>query len=65
MYLIFSLSCLFWQFFNLENILCGKIVKVKDHVQFYIKYNSESFLIWFADSLGCLIDNQALIIIDI
>ena len=33
----------FWQCFNLENIWCGKIVKAKDHVQFYIKFNSESF----------------------
>ena len=32
---------------------CVKIAKAKDRVQFYIKFNSESFLICFADSLGC------------
>ena len=36
-----------------ENIWCVKIVKAKDHVKFYIKFNLESFLICFADSLGC------------
>ena len=35
----------FWQCFNLENIWGGKIVRVKDHVQFYIKFNSEYFQI--------------------
>ena len=40
----------FWQCFNLENIWCGKIVKVKDHVQFYIKFNSESFQICYMAS---------------
>ena len=41
-------------FFNIlamfQNIWCVKIVKAKDHVQFYIKFNSESFLVCFADS---------------
>ena len=29
---------------------CGKIVKAKDHVQFYIKFNSESFQICYMAS---------------
>ena len=41
---------MFWQCFVLENIWCGKIVKVKDHVQFYIKFNSESFQICYMAS---------------
>ena len=40
----------YWQCFNLENIWCGKIVRVKDHVQFYIKFNSESFQICYMAS---------------
>ena len=47
-FLIFSMV---WQCFNLENIWCGKIVKAKDHVQFYIKFNSESFQICYMASL--------------
>ena len=31
----------------------GEIVKAKDHVQFYIKFNSESFHICCVDSYGC------------
>ena len=42
---------MFWQCFNLENIWCGKIIKAKDHVQFYIKFNSESFKIYNTASL--------------
>ena len=41
---------MFWQCFNLENIWCGKIVKAKDHVQFYIKFNSEFFQICYMAS---------------
>ena len=48
MFLIFP--C-FWQCFNLENIWCGEIVMVKDHVQFYINFNSESFQICYMASL--------------
>ena len=40
----------FGNVFVLENIWCGKIVKVKDHVQFYIKFNSESFQICYMAS---------------
>ena len=38
---------------SVPSSVLGKISKAKDHVQFYIKFNSESFLICFTDSLGC------------
>ena len=36
---------MFLAMFQLINIWCGKIVKTKDHVKFYIKFNLESFQI--------------------
>ena len=37
--------------FQLRKYLCGKIVKAKDHVQFYIKFNPEYFQICYTASL--------------
>ena len=42
---------MFLAMFQLRKYLCGKIVKAKDHVQFYIKFNSESFQICYTTSL--------------
>ena len=42
---------MFLAMFQLRKYLCGKIVKAKDHVQFYIKFNSESFQIFYTASL--------------
>ena len=42
---------MFLAMFQLRKYLCGKIVKAKDHVQFYIKFNSESFQICYTASL--------------
>ena len=42
---------MFLAMFQLRKYLCGKIVKAKDHVQFYIKFNSESFQISYTASL--------------
>ena len=39
--------------FQLRIYLCEKIVKAKDHVQFYIKFSLESFHICCVDSYGC------------
>ena len=41
---------MFLAMFQLRKCLCGKIVKAKDHVQFYIKFNSD---ICSSDSYGC------------
>ena len=38
---------------QLRKYLCRKIVKAKDHVQFYIKFSSDSFHICCVDSYGC------------
>ena len=43
---------MFLAMFQLRKYLCGKIVKAKDHVQFYIKFNSESLK--FATLLHCI-----------
>ena len=45
------LSHMFLAMFELRKYLCGKIVKENDHVQFYIKFNSESFQICYMVSL--------------
>ena len=42
---------MFLAMFQLRIYLCGEIVKAKDHVQFYIKFNSESFQICYNASL--------------
>ena len=42
---------MFLAMFQLRKYLCGKIVKAKDHIQFYIKFNSESFKICYTASL--------------
>ena len=42
---------MFLAMFQLRKYLYGKIVKAKDHVQFYIKFNSESFKICYTASL--------------
>ena len=47
----FSHFSMFLAMFQLRKYLCGKIVKAKDHVQFYIKFNSESFQICYTTSL--------------
>ena len=47
----FSHFSMFLAMFQLRKYLCGKIVKAKDHVQFYIKFNSESFQICYTASL--------------
>ena len=47
----FSHFSMFLAMFQLRKYLCGKIVKAKDHVQFYIKFNSESFRICYTTSL--------------
>ena len=45
---------MFLAMFQLRIYLCGKIVKAKDHVQFYIKLSLESFHICCVDSYGCV-----------
>ena len=42
---------MFLAMFQLRKYFRGKIVKAKDHVQFYIKFNSESFQICYNASL--------------
>ena len=42
---------MFSAMFQLRKYFRGKIVKAKDHVQFYIKFNSESFQICYNASL--------------
>ena len=42
---------MFLAMFQLRKYFRGKIVKAKDHVQFYIKLNSESFQICYNASL--------------
>ena len=42
---------MFLAMFQLRKYFRGKIVKAKDHVQFYIKFNSESFQIFNNASL--------------
>ena len=40
-------------FLAMFQYLCGKIVKAKDHIQFYIKFNSEN-LSKFVTLLHCI-----------
>ena len=42
---------MFLAMFQLRKYFHGKIVKAKGHVQFYIKFNSESFQICYNASL--------------
>ena len=50
---IYYFSHLFYvlAMFQLRKYFRGKIVKAKDHVQFYIRFNSESFKICYKASL--------------